>query len=252
MPELRTSPRPRATASLNSKLEKHLGSYAAAASAAGLAFFAPARTNATIVYTATNIAVTDDLYIDVDGNGLADFRFAFDGGLHGSALVVHPAVRGNGVACNVVYSNCPFAAAGHYGRAIGPLGVFISNTLASTSGFGGAGVLMANAGTYAATVYFDGPWANTVNRYLGLKFFIGNHVHYGWARLSVHNWRLGGAITLTGYAYETVANTRILAGHETGPVALETEPAAPSANAAALGALARGSNGLAIWRRETQ
>jgi hypothetical protein len=59
-------------------------------------------------------------------------------------------------------------------------------------------------------------------------------------------------VTLTGYAYETVANKPIRAGQTldddaTAPTALST-----SAPESRLGLLARGAGGLAIWRREEQ
>jgi hypothetical protein len=62
-----------------------------------------------------------------------------------------------------------------------------------------------------------GPWKGTVRgKYLGLKFFIGGKVHYGWARLNVSYTpdQPGNDLTgvLTGYAYETVPNRPIITG----------------------------------------
>jgi len=70
---------------------------------------------------------------------------------------------------------------------------------------------------------FYGYWLNggkgVKNRYLGLKFAIRGRIHYGWARLSVTitHGRPYITATLTGFAYETVANRPIITGHTKGP-----------------------------------
>ncbi len=54
-----------------------------------------------------------------------------------------------------------------------------------------------------------GPFANTTLRALGVRFLISGKVHYGWIGFrKVGNF----SATLVGWAYETVANTPILAG----------------------------------------
>ncbi len=78
-----------------------------------------------------------------------------------------------------------------------------------------------------------GQWYNVQNKYLGLLFYIKGKVHYGWARLNIKN---GLNATLTGYAYETVANKPIIAGKTKGPDVITLEPAS-------LGRLAQGSAG---------
>jgi hypothetical protein len=61
---------------------------------------------------------------------------------------------------------------------------------------------------------------DVVNHYLGLNFQVNGQTHYGWARLSVllHCGRGGCSyvVTLTGYAYETIAGNPILAGQTSG------------------------------------
>lgn len=113
---------------------------------------------------------------------------------------------------------------------------------------------MADAGMYSMSYSF-GPWVNTTNRYLGLKFLINNEVHYGWARMSVPvQFERGGGVMLTGYAYETVPNKPLLAGEKSRPSANDAvDPTAlqvPAPASATLGLLARGADGVAIWRRE--
>jgi hypothetical protein len=105
-----------------------------------------------------------------------------------------------------------------------------------------------------------GPFANTVNRFLGLKFKLNGQVHYGWARFSkvtasACNGGVAISATLTGYAYETIPNKSIIAGHTKGPddTTIEEPHAsltAPSPQPATLGTLALGAPGLSIWRRE--
>lgn len=62
-------------------------------------------------------------------------------------------------------------------------------------------------------VFTLGQWRNVENRYLGVKFSIQGQTHYGWVRLNV---TLISPQTIqaviTGYAYETIPNTPIIAG----------------------------------------
>jgi hypothetical protein len=110
---------------------------------------------------------------------------------------------------------------------------------------------------------FFGQWANggkgVKNRYLGLKFQIKGKTHFGWARLTVRFNHRQWDSTLTGYAYETVANKSIITGKTKGPdEASSVGPAnasaanTPTAKPVTLGLLAMGSPGLSIWRREEQ
>jgi hypothetical protein len=106
--------------------------------------------------------------------------------------------------------------------------------------------------------FWKGPWANggkgSTNRYLGLKFKISGQFHYGWARLTVVTPAHGGwTATLTGYAYETVANKGILAGQTSdSDTTSEMNPTTPASafRPASLGLLGLGAVGLSIWRRK--
>ena len=109
-------------------------------------------------------------------------------------------------------------------------------------------------------VYYAHDWANVSNRYLGFKFQINGETHYGWARLTV-NFH-GGPLKvrtweahLTGYAYETVAGQAIAAGEtssssEATPEASRRSSPVDRDQVGALGALALGADGMALWRRE--
>jgi hypothetical protein len=252
MAKLRASNRPRATASLNSKLERNLIAYVTAAGTAGLALSALTPfAEAKIVYTATNTTVTDGTTIDLNGDGVPDFSFGFEGGVHSIAMAVHGLTLGDAILCVPGTTGCLEAAAGIYGRAVGPAKQFLSHS--NTAAFSGSGVIMAIAAQYGASTAFFGPWAGAKNRYLGFRFVFGSTWHYGWARLSVGNYLLGGKVVLTGYAYESKANTKILEGHETGPDrATLADSLVPFKAPAGLGLLARGHDALAIWRREDE
>jgi len=239
----------RTTAHLNSTVEKKLLGYAALASATGvgvLALAAPAE--ATIVYTPTHqtIAPNSTLQLDLNGDGINDFRFLnrFSGParratfstLTAAALIEYPDVSSNHIWGNSNFDVSVLPP----GIVVGPKGKFVGNH----SVMGAASELNGGPPMY------HGPWAppggSIKSRYVGLKFVINGQVHFGWARLSVEirPARNGGAqAVLTGYAYETVANKGIEAGKTSGPEVASAQPAT-------LGHLAMGAAGLFARRRE--
>jgi hypothetical protein len=237
---------PRSATTVNSKLDKRLATYVAAAGAAGagLLFLTPGA-QAKVVYTPTNTEVSATS-IDLNHDGIADFIITFHSLSHTTVLTVAPLVSGN-----AIHSFQGKAAAGFFGVPVGPGEKFRS----TSGGTYGWGVFMAAAFEYSVTS-FGGPWANAVNRYLGLKFVINGQTHYGWARLSVGDWLQGGKVVLTGYAYETTPNVNIIEGHTHGPErAGNFAPAdllAPPSQPASLGMLARGADALSMWRREEE
>jgi hypothetical protein len=233
---------PRATARINIKLEKNLAAYMAAAGAAGVSMLAAQPVEAKIVYTPTNTVVTNGTTIDLNHDGVADFSFGFHELDKSDVLAVDPIGKGNAV----LVGNGG-AAAGFFGVPVGAGEKFIR-----TNGYSW-GAMMADAGSYSVTWFF-GPWANATNRYLGLRFVVDGQTHYGWARLTVPDYLHGAQVILTGYAYETTPNTTILEGHTSGPEEANqfapTNLLAPFPQPASLGILARGADGLAIWRRD--
>ncbi len=245
------SAQPRATARVNATLEKRLISYVTAASAAGIALSAAPQASAKIVYTAANITVTGGTTLDLNGDGIADFSFVFEPGIHSSALAINRLTIGNSILCGLK-PPCVDAEAAGLAQAVGPLRGFAGTSY--TNAFSGRGVFMAFFIGYGGQTYFIGPWANVSNHYVGFKFLIAGKVHYGWARMSVGNWNNGGAVTISGYAYETIPNQRIFTGQESGLPAEESSvPASASQPAgASLGALAGGAGTLPLWRREIQ
>ena len=60
--------------------------------------------------------------------------------------------------------------------------------------------------------FSNGPWVKQTNKFLGLRFLIGDRFHYGWARLTTTT----SGTVLTGYAYESDPGHQILAGQISG------------------------------------
>jgi len=226
---------------LNSILDKNLAAYMLAAGAAGVSLLAAQTAEAKIVYTPANITIASRsaIPLDLTNDGVADFTISnwqYDQINHLSIIHHQPS---NGV---ISQDHAPGPAADL------PLGVQIG----PNRFFEGVGS-MATFGSQSGIIFFsDGPWKDAHNRYLGLKFVMGGETHYGWARMTVD--RL--AVTLTGYAYETVPNKPILAGQMSGSEASSAiapqEMLAPSHPSATLGMLARGADHLAIWRRDEE
>jgi hypothetical protein len=248
MHEQRRKPnQPRAATRINSKLEKNLAAYMAVAGAAGVSMLPAQTAEAKVVYTPTNVSIeyNKSTPLDLNNDGTADFSFTFrEEASHSIVLVVIPEVQGNGVRPGQPFG----AAAGFFGVPVGAGEKFVSNPTPSY----GPGVSMARSFGYGNSTAFFGPWANTTNRYLGVRFLINGQTHYGWARLSVSK---GLQAVLTGYAYETVANKTIIEGHTSGPEEANyfaPDLLTPSSQPAELGVLARGAEGLAIWRRENE
>jgi hypothetical protein len=86
---------------------------------------------------------------------------------------------------------------------------------------------------------------------------INGQTHYGWARLNI---KLAGTnigcqyeVALAGFAFETIANKPITTGETKGPAEMTSRgDLAPQPSTASLGALAMGSRGLSVWRREEE
>jgi hypothetical protein len=93
-----------------------------------------------------------------------------------------------------------------------------------------------------------------------VKFKIHGRNHFGWARLTVFENGYGLQATLTGYAYETIANKAIIAGRtkgandaaseDFGPGASLTNPIPDTPQPASLGVLALGAQGVPLWQRQ--
>jgi hypothetical protein len=244
---------PRAAARINPKLEKNLVAYLAAAAAAGVGLTAAAKpAQAKVVYRPANITLnfTSEQPIDFNGDGVADVTLVNGLANHSLELWAFTPV-GNGVRLAG-----SFEAAAFFGVPIGPGELFASGTATGTGSGAYPKLTMyrkivgyGNASSYSAR----GPWVNVANRYLGVKFLISGTTHYGWVRMTVSKT---AHPVITGYAYETIPNTRIRAGAISGPSEEGSLTAqdllTPASRPATLGQLARGEDGLVAWRREEE
>lgn len=272
----------RTAAKLNTKLNKSLASYVAAASAAGVGMMACAQpAEAEVVYTPANTPIVINLPValDLNNDGTVDFQLSnnYTGGLGKSCTVcsffehaslkVNPEQAGNAIWAitsashhsSVRHSRVQkkkkavkdVAAPVFWGAVVGPERKLDATALTMDS----------EDMMYSYSDHFSynsiGAWGKgrqIAGPYLGLKFTIGGEVHYGWARINVHADVLTITATLTGYAYETIPNRPIITGvtHGTFDSTMEVAPAAlngASAPAlATLGELARGATGLNAWR----
>ena len=247
-----TNPNPKSMGNRRSILDKQLFAYAAAATAAGVGLIAASQSaEAKIVYTAANVTIPTNttFNLDLNNDGVPDFAFYFYTygprkplapplGYHNDDLALDPSKAGNEVWGIQSSKGEECAAALPPGVKVGPGAAFQANPvlLAGSGGSAYSTVLRCN---------FEG---KTRGAFLGLKFLINGETHYGWANVSgvYHN-----QARLVGYAYETVPNQPIFTGQKSGPVADTRSSLTPLSRteAATLGLLARGSQGLDIWRK---
>jgi hypothetical protein len=243
---------------LRASLDKSLQAYATAACAAGVSLMACAPPAAAkIVYTPANsyILPNKTLSLDLNRDGTADFLLSNTNvstgtNSHGrwghGSLKIKPQN-----SANAVWGKGSYASALRGGVRVGPNQHFQS----------GHGKMVrshfSSGDFYPATFQSAGPWGDVTRRYLGLRFSIKGQLHYGWARLDVTVTYHGIYTVLSGYAYETVPNTPIVTGKTKGSAA-DVSGASQNTNSslgpssrppASLGLLARGANGLDIWRK---
>jgi hypothetical protein len=240
-----SSPTTRTSAKHSNSMQPRLNSYALMAAAAGVGVAALSQpVQAKIVYTPTHhvIGKNGRYKLDLNHDKITDITLVDTSGCntdycYGRFSAI-PA-GGNGVEGKKGFLSIPFAYALKYGALVGPKQPFSGQLMASDN------------------VGYLGQWLNVTNRYLGLKFKIKGKIHYGWARLTVTDRNTVITATLTGYAFETIANKAIIAGKTKGPhedkireQANSGALAAPPSQPAALSLLAMGASGLSIWRRE--
>jgi hypothetical protein len=235
--------------------------YALAAGAAGVGMLALSQpSEAKIVYTPSHKKVGFGTFIDLNHDGINDFKLSLTRrqsclGFCSTSGTTNASLAGKGLGkANQLYGQGKFASALPAGVRVGPKGKFP----------GGDRMAYVHA-TDEINVDFSGPWAGSgggvQHRFLGLKFVIHGKTHFGWARLKVTIGRSATIdATLSGYAYETIANKPIIAGmtHGTDDSTNEdfrtdaslTSPIPDVPQPASLCALAMGTPGLSIWRRE--
>lgn len=242
----------RAAASLSAKVERRLFNYAAAAGAAGVGILALSpRADAEIVYTPAYIRVTHNTVLDLNHDGVNDFRFAGYRKVRFPSSSAAASVLGVGSGDQVLGAS--YASALQAGSTIGPSGKFP----------GGPRIVRVHDRHGLSSYLYDyGPWHSNPygirSRYLGFKFTINGETHYGWARMNLHIERYAFITpVITGYAYETEANKSLRAGQkqQTDRIGKLEAPGGPSSKHVlhpTLGALAGGMLGLELWRREEE
>jgi hypothetical protein len=94
-----------------------------------------------------------------------------------------------------------------------------------------------------------GYWVGAKNKYLGVKFVYRGETHYGWARITTEaQIPCKVKAVLSGYVYESEPNTPIITS-QTSSSLTEPDETLPAFEPAALGWLARGADGLPVWRK---
>jgi hypothetical protein len=252
---------PRKTVNLSESVHQQLNAYALAAGAAGVSLLALAQpSEAKIVYRPTLVNISPNTSYKLDF-GLGPVPILTIGNFRSFSRVTtsynrcfdHLSAKGDvvGNSNSSRGQTVRFAYALSNGATIGPKQMFQQ----------GSSVIMAQVYyNHSVSRHERGAWLNATNRYLGIRFQVNGQFRYGWARLNVQS-RVGAFAaycqvfaTLTGYAYETVPNTPIIAGttqapddgNQLAPASLKTN----TPEAATLGVLAMGAPGLSIWRRE--
>jgi hypothetical protein len=234
-------------------LNYRLNLYSVAAVTAGVSLLALAKpAKGSVVVTKANIEVNFQTPIDLNHDGVNDVMLIndianYDHSFYGT-FAAAPLNGGKIVGGNRGILG-PYASALAKGGNIGPSAHFSSSAARqqiTLERFDGS------ASGFTFITYY-GPWKpGTGPHYLGVKFLIKGEVHYGWVLLNISSAE--GTKTVTEYAYETVANKKIGAGatSDTADEA-ETAPARQAirpTHGPSLGMLARGTDALALWRRE--
>jgi hypothetical protein len=232
--------------------------YAIAAAAAGVSMLALAPpAEGEVVVTKKNIPIPVSVYgghqylvpISLNNDGITDFSFSLYSFAYHSFfqdLTVTP-VEGGATVGAAGPKGVSYASALVRGAKIGPSAHFSSQ--------GRANVEVARGFNFSSSHYsrkLYGNWGGSpANRYLGVRFLIDGATHYGWIRLTVNTQPHTFSATITGYAYETFANKRILAGiQEKDSADIQAQPKAESPGRPSLGMLALGADGLTQWRSD--
>ena len=253
----------RAASRLSKNLDKNLAAYAVAAGAAGVGLLGLAQpADAKIVYTPAHKNIGAQTFIDLNHDGINDFKLTLirtshcvggcttTGVHHGTAFnATYAFLSAFGAAKgNQIYGQGKLASALPAGVQVGPKSKFPGGNLM-------AEVNAASGNPEGSSGAWVGTGVGVQHRFLGLKFTIHGKTHFGWARLNVTVIPQGAHIqaTLTGYAYETSPNKPIVTGKtrasEVKEDATSTSVSLPAPAPASLGLLARGASGLAALRR---
>jgi hypothetical protein len=215
----------------NQQRLKQLLAYSAVAGAT--VAMSPSTANAEVVFTWVNKYLDLDYYLDLNHDGIADFTLYSYYLSEDGKVRVYPLDPNNAAVAST--QHCSFTT-----RAATPLpdGAVIGPKSPIEKGMKCLASIVSS--------FSVGPWFKAHHKYLGLAFQIDGKQHFGWARLTWNQWTCYKCVMrIEGYAYETIPGKPILAGDigEAGQAALQP---------AILGALASGSVGLPLWRKEPE
>jgi hypothetical protein len=189
----------------------------------------------------------ENVEISMANNGIENFAFQLysdTDGISDRGLNAWGESRPDGVVCGGDFYAKALALP--RGAKIGPNDNCFSND----------DVLIEATESGNSSRYSRGYWGVKVkDHYLGVRFPINGETHYGWIRLTVtidlkpHGPFMSAKIT--AYAYETEANTPILAGTtEDAAAEIQLPESIQKQSGPSLGMLAAGADGLPLWRRE--
>lgn len=172
----------------------------------------PGQAHARVIFTPAHVVIgnggVDSYSFDMDGDGFNDytirqFIFTFQCDAQGDRATFWLIQTLDFPETSVAGTDTSAAALSS--------GVRVDASL--TFGVGGGVSTMASYWKGSQCEDETGNWDNVANHFLGLRFQIGGETHYGWARLSVqHVPNSGFTATLTGWAYQTVANRGLVTG----------------------------------------
>lgn len=218
--------------------EKKLAKYSALAAGVALAGSAQAQ----IVYTDINdttIMQTDSLMLDLNNDGIADFKikaekysYSSSGSYYGYTYIVKLKadfvfVEGTDTINEVLnsYVASSYSSGTYYPKALNLMDS-IKNKPTNNSELwvedtygilNGKGYYYMKFGSNTSSNNIDfGQFDGVMDKYLAFRFGIKGKMHLGWVRLDVA--ADGKSFTVKSYAYETQAETDILAGYTGGPV----------------------------------
>jgi len=169
------------------------------------------RVQANVVYTPVNVTVS--------GNGIIKIDLNHDGKVDMSIVASGRSIlcAGTGRGSTGSVYDMPSSGAGAQANGTYILALSAGAAINATKTFySPEGVMLRYSSCLWPPHLNFGAWQNVTNHYLGIKFQISGQVHYGWARLSVLMGKSGPVVTLTGYAYETIAGHGITAGQTSG------------------------------------
>lgn len=204
-------------------LQKRLASYSRLAGAA--AAIAPLVATGEIVYTDVDpdqtLALADVFEVDFNDDGVIDMFLGIGtatGNTSGGAAVYFQAAFASGSGAGSFAGSIQvFGGNNFYFPEAYNAGVNLDSTLEwqSPSAFGSLNYITSVGAVPSAS---GGNFESQTNKYLAVRFTLGAAQHYGWVRLSAGIAGPTNFLTVSGFAFEAVADEGIEAGAETGGV----------------------------------